>query len=229
MEIFIYLPGNSVIDVVAFCLFIDDQFGDRSLVRFQTTLLQLAGHRVQHVLDADFTQMLHKHSTKLGMILHIIQRTKLGTSLDVFCIIPNPSDPNLTSTYNNLTFELDGQPLGETSTLISDSTNVFQFNVSVLSLENLSLAPHIFTMMAASKIVDSTLQFDYAMYTTPNSLDPSSTPSVTPSISPSPSSTSTQRPAVAAIAIAGAAVGGSLFLILTIAFIFWYLRHKRRG
>ncbi|KAJ3770181.1 hypothetical protein FB446DRAFT_647406, partial [Lentinula raphanica] len=87
-----------------------------------------------------------------------------GTSLDVFCIIPNPSDPTLTSTYN-LTFELDDQPLQQTFTHTSDTTNVFQFNVTVLSLSNLSLSSHVFTMLAASTFVNSTLQFDYAMYT----------------------------------------------------------------
>ncbi|KAJ3913279.1 hypothetical protein F5877DRAFT_52646 [Lentinula edodes] len=93
-----------------------------------------------------------------------VQFSFTGTSLDVFCIIPNPSDPGLTSTYN-LTFELDGQPLEQTFTHESDSSNVFLFNTSVLSLENLTLAPHMFVMLAASTVVNSTLLFDYAMYT----------------------------------------------------------------
>lgn len=150
----------------------------------------MVGHRVRTVLGVDFTQMLSEHSINRGMILRIIRPTRqgqfnsasqvrrstsitsstnrnrlmIGTSLDVFCIIPNPSDPGLTSTYN-LTFELDGQPLEQTFTHESDSSNVFLFNTSVLSLENLTLAPHMFVMLAASTVVNSTLLFDYAMYT----------------------------------------------------------------
>lgn len=142
------------------------------------------------VLGVDFIQMLSEHLINRGMIQRIIRPTRqgqfnstsqvrgstsitsstnrnrlmIGTSLDVFCIIPNPSNPGLTSTYD-LTFELDGQPLEQTFTHESDLSNVFLFNTSVLSLENLTLAPHTFVMLAASTLVNSTLQFDYAMYT----------------------------------------------------------------
>ncbi|KAJ3747856.1 hypothetical protein DFH05DRAFT_1393509 [Lentinula detonsa] len=152
--------------------FIDDQFGDLvtgTLPNYSpatgwTQGATCTGCGFHPNASQAFNQTWHDTTHHTTDETRSVQFGFTGTSLDVFCIIPNPSDPTLTSTYN-LTFELDGQPLGETFTHISDLTNVFQFNVSVLSLENLSLAPHIFTMMAASTTVNSTLQFDYAMYT----------------------------------------------------------------
>ncbi|KAJ3882804.1 hypothetical protein F5051DRAFT_424650 [Lentinula edodes] len=95
-----------------------------------------------------------------------VQFNFTGTSLDVYCILPNPSDPVLTSTYN-LTFSLDGQPLPQTFTHKSDLSNVYMYNTSVLSLEGLTSISHVFTMLAASTVVNSSLLFDYARYSNP--------------------------------------------------------------
>ncbi|GAW08717.1 hypothetical protein LENED_010795 [Lentinula edodes] len=72
-----------------------------------------------------------------------VQFNFTGTSLDVYCILPNPSDPVLTSTYN-LTFSLDGQPLQQIFTHKSDLSNVYMYNTSVLSLEGLTSISHVF-------------------------------------------------------------------------------------
>ncbi|KAJ3851140.1 hypothetical protein EV368DRAFT_43811 [Lentinula lateritia] len=85
-----------------------------------------------------------------------------GTSLDVYCILPNPSNPDVVSTYN-LTFSLDGQPLQQTFTHESDLSNVHMYNTSV-SLKGLMSISHVFTMLAASTFVDSSLLFVYARY-----------------------------------------------------------------
>ncbi|KAJ4473068.1 hypothetical protein J3R30DRAFT_3296771, partial [Lentinula aciculospora] len=92
-----------------------------------------------------------------------VQFNFTGTSLDVYCIIPNPSDPVLTSLYN-LTFSLDGQSLQQSFTHRSDLSDNFIYNSSVLSLEGLASAPHSFTMLAASTVVNSSLLFAYARY-----------------------------------------------------------------
>lgn len=68
-----------------------------------------------------------------------------------------------TSEYN-LNFALDGRPLDQT--FIYDGFSIdTQYNVSVLSLTNLTQVPHIFTMIAADPVYTTTIQFDYAIYT----------------------------------------------------------------
>ncbi|KAJ4468752.1 hypothetical protein J3R30DRAFT_3553808 [Lentinula aciculospora] len=212
--------------------FIDDQFGDLvtqvlpnySPVNGWTQGANCTGCGFHPNIQQAFNQTWHDTTHHTTDQTKSVQFGFTGTSLDVFCIIPNPSIPTLTSTYN-LTFELDGQPLQQTFTHTSDSSNVFQFNVSVLSLENLALAPHNFVMLAASTVVNSTLQFDYAMYTIPST----STSLSSSSAGPSASLAATNGRDHAVPAIIGAAVGGTLFMGMIVAMTFWYLRYKRRG
>ncbi|KAF5390135.1 hypothetical protein D9757_003782 [Collybiopsis confluens] len=115
-----------------------------------------------------------------------------GISVEVFCILPNPTDPVLTSTYN-LTFTLDGLPIDTVYTHTSDLSTDYYYNTSVLRLDGLSQKSHTLTMSAASTVVNSTLQFDYATYmidvASPSS-SPSSTASSTLSLSDTLSSSS---------------------------------------
>ncbi|KAE9394631.1 hypothetical protein BT96DRAFT_827400 [Gymnopus androsaceus JB14] len=97
--------------------------------------------------------------------LRTVQFNFTGTSLDVFCIIPNLSNNTVTTTYN-LTFNLDDQTLLQTFEHESDYTNRFLYNYSVLSLSSLASVHHTFTMLMATGVNSSnTLQFDYARYT----------------------------------------------------------------
>ncbi|KAJ3729645.1 hypothetical protein C8R42DRAFT_715919 [Lentinula raphanica] len=170
-----------------------------------------------------------------------------GTSLDVFCILPNPSSQSTVGDYN-LMFELDNQPLEQTFMHANNRSDIFEFNVNVLSLQNLSLVPHVFIMMAG---VDSTLQFDYAAYTIPRMITSSSNPSsllltsaspaatpsqnsVTGSASPSQNSVTSsaspsQNSAIAAVIIAPIVVAtfvGTICLGVALqACYFWYKRH----
>ncbi|KAJ3821538.1 hypothetical protein F5880DRAFT_1508488 [Lentinula raphanica] len=167
-----------------------------------------------------------------------------GTSLDVFCILPNPSSQTIVGDYN-LTFELDNQLLEQTFMHANNHSDIFEFNVNVLSLQNLSLAPHVFMMMAG---VDSTLQFDYATYrmmtsssNPSSSLLTSSSPaaspsqnSVTGSASPSQNSVTSsaspsQNSAIAAVLIAPIVVAtfvGTICLGVALQeCYFWYKRH----
>ncbi|KAJ3868851.1 hypothetical protein EV359DRAFT_31348 [Lentinula novae-zelandiae] len=95
--------------------------------------------------------------------------TDMWISLDVYCLLPNfiledgPLE-DYTSTYN-LSFALDGQPVGQSFTHQSDFSGHTQYNVSVLSLSNLSQVLHTFTMIGASTVDRLTIQFDYARYT----------------------------------------------------------------
>ncbi|KAJ3842257.1 hypothetical protein F5878DRAFT_407188 [Lentinula raphanica] len=159
-----------------------------------------------------------------------------GTSLDVFCILPNPSGPTTVGDYN-LTFELDNQLLEQTFMHTNNRSDIFEFNVNVLSLQNLSLVPHVFMMMAG---VDSTIQFDYATYTVPRMITSSSNPSSSlltsssPAASPSQNSVTSsagpsQNSAIAAVLIAPIVVATFVATIcLGVALqecYFWYKRH----
>jgi hypothetical protein len=163
-----------------------------------------------------------------------VQFNFTGTSLQVFCILPNPTDPILTSTYN-LTFTLDNVALTQTFVHESDLSTDFQFNASVFYMDNLSQSTHTFTMLAASTVVNSTIQFDYAAYTVdlqsgsiPNSPSPSlNFPSPSVSVTSTSTPAAAERPSVATIA--GATAGGICFLLLAIALsMFYCYRHKHR-
>ncbi|KAJ3726801.1 hypothetical protein C8R42DRAFT_657707 [Lentinula raphanica] len=86
-----------------------------------------------------------------------------GTTLDVYCIIPE-SSLRWTSNYN-LSFMLDGQLLPQTFIQINEFNLVNQYNVSVLSLSNLEPISHTFAMIAASTTDSLIVEFDYARYT----------------------------------------------------------------
>ncbi|KIK70115.1 hypothetical protein GYMLUDRAFT_53221 [Collybiopsis luxurians FD-317 M1] len=149
-----------------------------------------------------------------------VQLSFNGTSVEIFCILPNPTDPTLTSTYN-LTFSLDGQAVNKTFTHTSDQSNNFQFNTSVLLLSNLPQQAHMLTMLTDSTSVNSTLQFDYAIYTPlpPSSSSSSASAQLTsPSRSsagtPSPTPKSTTLP----IAVVVGATVGTLYFQSSLRF-----------
>lgn len=85
-----------------------------------------------------------------------------GTALWVFCVIPNYVE--WATTFANLSFELDGQPVGTYSHIPSQS-EALQYNVSVYSNTALENAEHEFVMTARRDVNASFLAFDWAMYT----------------------------------------------------------------
>ncbi|KAJ3742447.1 hypothetical protein DFH05DRAFT_214509 [Lentinula detonsa] len=213
--------------------YIDDEDGDPVTGVFPTFSPQTGWTQGSVCTDCAF----HPDSTKafngtwsdtthyISDPARTVQFNFTGTSLDVFCILPNPSDPDLTSVYN-LTFNLDGQPLQQTFTHRTDLSNNFVYNASVLSLEGLTSTSHVFTMLAASTDVNSSLLFDYARYS--NIVDPSPSLSSTAPVQTQSSSTAnvpTTRTSSLPIIIG--VVLGSIILFLLVIVLFLYRRYKQ--
>lgn len=93
----------------------------------------------------------------------LICRRYQGTMFSAYCIMANPSNTGVTSQYD-LQFQLDGIVTGSGFSHQSDSSNIFQYNVMVFSIDGLSNATHNFTMSASSTTVDSLILFDHATY-----------------------------------------------------------------
>ncbi|KAE9394632.1 hypothetical protein BT96DRAFT_182396 [Gymnopus androsaceus JB14] len=163
-----------------------------------------------------------------------VQFNFTGTSLDVYCIIPNDADLSITSTYD-LIFSLDEQPLQQTFTHSSDLSNLFIHNVSVLSLTGLVQVPHTFTMKASSPTVNTTLLFDYARYSVnlaPVSSSSASAFESSTTIAASPSSSiATATPALNAphtsLSIIICSVLGSILLVLISSVLIFAYRRRR--
>ncbi|KAF9256919.1 hypothetical protein L218DRAFT_1006799 [Marasmius fiardii PR-910] len=86
-----------------------------------------------------------------------------GIALSVFCILPPKTSQAMIKNYN-LTFMLDGQPVGPAfNRADSELTDSYQYNVSVLSLSNLPNSKHAFVMQLSDQ-VNSMALFDYATY-----------------------------------------------------------------
>ncbi|KAJ3881116.1 hypothetical protein F5051DRAFT_398016 [Lentinula edodes] len=182
--------------------YIDDEDGDSvtGLVPIYTpsNFWQQGDSCIVCLLAFDPTQMFHgtwhsiTHQTPDPAAT--VEFNFTGISLDVYCLLPNfiledgPLE-DYTSTYN-LSFALDGQPVGQSFTHKSDFSGVTQYNVSVLSLSNLSQVLHTFTMIGASTVDMLTIQFDYARYTFDNDASPSPPITLTTSTSTSTSVTS---------------------------------------
>ncbi|KAE9398039.1 hypothetical protein BT96DRAFT_995222 [Gymnopus androsaceus JB14] len=210
--------------------YIDDQYGD--LVTGEVPVYSPQGSWTQGAectgcgfhpaSDQAFNNTWHDTTTHHTYDFpRTVQFNFTGTSLDVYCIIPNSPNPTLTSTYN-LTFILDDQLLSQTFTHESDLSNNSWYNVSVLSLNNLTPVSHTFAMMAASTMVNSTLKFDYARYLSPSSHSTSSSTHV------SLLSTSTSSNRISVAVIVGTTIGGIFFLCLLVILVFCYHRYKHR-
>ncbi|EED78998.1 predicted protein [Postia placenta Mad-698-R] len=157
-----------------------------------------------------------------------------GTALWVFCVIPNYVE--WATTFANLSFELDGQPVGTYSHIPSQS-EALQYNVSVYSNTALENAEHEFVMTARRDVNASFLAFDWAMYTYDSDIvktsqsssattSTTSTASATTSPSPTAITSAASNPPVGAIV--GGVVGGvGALLIILVAFLFWRCRRHR--
>ncbi|KAF9062060.1 hypothetical protein BDP27DRAFT_1234116, partial [Rhodocollybia butyracea] len=95
-----------------------------------------------------FNQTWHWSEFLVGDVKRMVKFNFTGTSLNVYCILPNPvtsidnvtnhfsKDTSIISNYN-LTFTLDGTPVNHGFNHTSDGLGQFQYNVNVLLLGNL--------------------------------------------------------------------------------------------
>ncbi|KAG7094175.1 hypothetical protein E1B28_007784 [Marasmius oreades] len=151
-----------------------------------------------------------------------------GTALSVWCILPNPipsSDPtSLTSaptTIYTVLFILDGVVLAENFTHISGSSDIFQYNVSIFSIENLSNKIHSFRMVISSTDPSSSVLFDYATYL--RSPDPSTTFSRF-----TKRDSGSAGPKLGLGEILGVVFGGLFCVVVIILAVWYHLRWRRR-
>lgn len=165
-----------------------------------------------------------------------VQFNFTGTTLTVYCILPNSDDPFITTTYD-LQFTIDGDSFG-TFNHESDKSNMYIYQAQVFGVANLTNATHSFLMTAGSTTVNSTILFDYAVYSFDDGVPdntpppPATSPSaITLPSSPAPSGTTNtddndslhQHLGV----IIGSVIGGLAFIFI-IGFLAIYLHHRRR-
>ncbi|KAE9394637.1 hypothetical protein BT96DRAFT_943010 [Gymnopus androsaceus JB14] len=129
--------------------YIDDRYGDSVSGRAQGSICTGCAIR----LDAKRAYRGSVSTYDANNYPRAVQFNFTGTSLDVFCVIPNLSNNTVTTTYN-LTFNLDTR-------LFCKHSNT-RYTFSVLSLSSLASVHHTFTMlMATGENSSNTLQFDY--------------------------------------------------------------------
>ncbi|KAF9266984.1 hypothetical protein L218DRAFT_956072 [Marasmius fiardii PR-910] len=141
-----------------------------------------------------------------------VQLTFTGIGLSVFCIIPSSSAQAIIN--YDLKFTLDGSPVGNDFSLQPNSTD-YQYNVPVITLEDLPNKEHEFTMEASSTTTDSVVLFDYATYLFDGTL---------PIINDNSSVSGSSKNNIGAIV--GGVIAGIVFLLGMAAAVF--LRRRRR-
>ncbi|KAK7060949.1 hypothetical protein VNI00_000684 [Paramarasmius palmivorus] len=173
----------------------------------------------------------HDTTHFMGDTPRSVQFLFTGVSLSVFCILP-PKSAQAIKTYD-LTFTLDGASAGSFS--LEPDSDEYQYNVAVVSLNNLTQKEHSFMMQAASSTIDSLILFDYATYVFDDSIStsaslsgdisPTSTPSNTASAAPSRSSSKSDPTA----AIVGGVLGGLLVVALAGLALILAMRRRRKS
>ncbi|KAJ8095336.1 hypothetical protein PM082_010559 [Marasmius tenuissimus] len=91
-----------------------------------------------------------------------MELTFTGIAISVFCILP-PKSAEAIVDYN-LSFTLDGRPVGSFTRTRDELKDEYQYNVSVISLVNLENQEHAFRMEMAKSSNGSVVLFDYATY-----------------------------------------------------------------
>lgn len=80
----------------------------------------------------------------------------------MYCIVPNLIEG--TTTFVNISFELDGKPVGH-YTHSPDTISLYEYNVTVYSHSELENVQHILKMYAEGDEGASLFLFDWAEYT----------------------------------------------------------------
>lgn len=88
----------------------------------------------------------------------------LGTAIWVFCVLVNTGEPYITI-YSNISFELDGAPVGGFSHTPNPNATQYLYNQTVFSKTGLSNTDHTLVIAAVQGSAASLLLFDWAMYT----------------------------------------------------------------
>ncbi|KAL0064386.1 hypothetical protein AAF712_008686 [Marasmius tenuissimus] len=102
--------------------------------------------RIMHGTWHDTTHIANAESLSMEL-------TFTGIAISVFCILP-PKSAEAIVDYN-LSFTLDGRPVGSFTRTRDELKDEYQYNVSVISLVNLENQEHAFRMeMAKSSNVD---------------------------------------------------------------------------
>ncbi|KAF9269257.1 hypothetical protein L218DRAFT_994161 [Marasmius fiardii PR-910] len=222
---------------------IDDEFGDSSMgvqpVYFPTrawyqgancTTCQLPPQPPNESLASQGTWHGSFYESAKAEYRPGISFSFTGTALSVWCIIPNP---NYTQQHHHtpptsaptiiyrVFFILDGIALTENFTHSSDLSDVFQYNVSIFSIENLSNTSHSFTMVTSSTDPGSSVLFDYATY-----LNFQDTPATFPIFTKRDAVNTGSKVSIGVII--GAVLGGLFFVIIIILAVWYHLRWKRR-
>lgn len=85
----------------------------------------------------------------------------------MYLIVSNSvaNDPPNTYIFTNVTFELDGYPVGTYTHPPNASATQYEYNVTALSKTGLDNMQHTLVITAAQGSQPSLLLFDWAMYT----------------------------------------------------------------
>ncbi|KAL1951064.1 hypothetical protein VTO73DRAFT_213 [Trametes versicolor] len=173
----------------------------------------------------------------------VITATFSGVAVYVFNIIANTI--HSTTTLTNLSFTLDGEPVGSYLHAPDTSTDIL-YNVSVYSSTGLANGPHTLEIRPTGPF-NSLILFDYITYTVEEEATTTAGPSLVPSSSAftatqadpttggtAPSSTPSQAmprasPSPSIGVIAGGAVAGVFIVgIVAAVLLFVFRRHRRQ-
>lgn len=146
-----------------------------------------------------------------------------GTSITIYCILPNPSNQAIVS-QSDLLFSINGTQVGGGFSHSSDRSDSFQFDTPVFSVSNLTNTTHSFTISTTDK-TNSVILFDYATYSyddganTTTSASPQTDHDNSPT--PAPSKRNNHLGLVLGLVLGGIAIVGTACCIAI------YLHHRR--
>ncbi|EPT06108.1 hypothetical protein FOMPIDRAFT_1021181 [Fomitopsis schrenkii] len=147
-----------------------------------------------------------------------------GTAIYIYGILPPPVQ--YTTTYVNVSVQLDGQVVGRFEHHNTGQTG-YQYNVTVYQNTSLEHGVHNVVITARRDVNASYFAFDWAQYTyDPDHSTASTTSSTSPITPTTDSSTAQKRRSHSSVGpIVGGVVGGIAAVFLAIlAFIFWRRR-----
>ena len=192
---------------------------------------------VSQVLDGTWHDTTY-HPNIAGDSEHVVTLKFTGSAVYAYNIIANQIP--FTTTLTNLTFSIDGDPVGTYVHIPENTTNTFEYGVLVYANTSLPYTSHVFVMSAGGPN-DSLVLFDYLVYTqdSDNSSSallsgsssigsislPSTTSPLATSLAASGSSKSSSPPLGAII---GGVVGGVVGLVILGLVLILCVRARRQ-
>ncbi|KZT68205.1 hypothetical protein DAEQUDRAFT_712398 [Daedalea quercina L-15889] len=110
-----------------------------------------------------FMSSWHDTTTSLQNDHQTISLLFNGTAVWVYCVVPNYVQS--ATTFVNISFNLDGAPVGTYMHQPDESSDVYSYNVTVYSNTDLANTQHTLVMWAVQGSGPSLLLFDWAEYT----------------------------------------------------------------